>query len=118
MSAIFADTFIKLLTHTYIYLICRELQPSKHDIVWMDTVRYLKNNTWIKIFLQKETNLRKITQQKQGVGLNDPRIQEVFLYALRHRKGFLGCPMQDQELDLMIFMGSFKPRIFCDSKLS
>lgn len=31
---------------------------------------------------QQPINLRKITQQKQDVGLKDSRIQEVFLYAL------------------------------------
>lgn len=35
MSAIFTDIFIKLLTHAYVCLICRELELSKWDTVWI-----------------------------------------------------------------------------------
>lgn len=57
MSAIFSDTLTKSLIHAYIYiyfLSCGELELSNCDIVWMDSVRYLRNNAWRKIFPQKQ----------------------------------------------------------------
>lgn len=56
-----------------------------------------------------------VLPQGSGRGTKPARVQEGFgQYSQRHGV-LLGCPVQGQELDSVVFLGPFCLRMFCDS---
>lgn len=67
-----------------------------------------------KFFTQRV--ILELEQASQGSGHSTkPEFKKHLDSALSHRVGLLGCPVQGQELDLMILMGPLQLSVLYDS---